>query len=151
MLRVAAATPVAATADPARNAEATIELARQAHAEGVDLVVFPELGLSSYAIDDLLLQDALLDAVTRCRRRGARREPRPRRRCCSSARPLRRNGRLYNCAVVISHGEILGVVPKTFLPNYREYYEKRWFASGAGTAGQRIDRGRHALCRSGRT
>ncbi|HET6876820.1 MAG TPA: nitrilase-related carbon-nitrogen hydrolase, partial [Jatrophihabitans sp.] len=63
LVRVAAATPLVTTADPARNAEATVDLARQADAEGVDLVVFPELGLSSYAIDDLLLQDALLDAA----------------------------------------------------------------------------------------
>lgn len=137
LVRVAAATPPVATADPASNAEQTIGLARQAHADGVDLVVFPELGLSSYAIDDLLLQDALLDAVTAAVDA-----------VCEASRsidpvllvgaPLRRNGRLYNCAIAISRGEILGVVPKTFLPNYREYYEKRWFASGAGTAGQSI-------------
>ena len=76
MVRVAAATPPVATADPARNAEATIALARQGDAEGVDLVVFPELGLSSYAIDDLLLQDALLDAAERAVVSGTRCEPR---------------------------------------------------------------------------
>ena len=52
---------------------------------------------------------------------------------------LRRNGRLYNCAVAISRGRILGVVPKSYLPNYREYYEKRWFALGAGLAGLEIE------------
>jgi NAD+ synthase (glutamine-hydrolysing) len=126
-----------ATADPARNAESTIELARQADAEGVDLVVFPEMGLSSYAIDDLFLQDALLDAAEEAvgAVRNASRDLAP---VLLVGAPLRRNGRLYNTAVVISRGEILGVVPKTFLPNYREYYEKRWFASGAGTAGQEI-------------
>ncbi len=137
MVRVAAATPPVATADPARNAEATIALARQGDAEGVDLVVFPELGLSSYAIDDLLLQDALLDAADRAvvAVRDASRDLAP---VLLVGAPLRRNGRLYNSAVVVARGEILGVVPKTFLPNYREYYEKRWFASGAGTAGQTI-------------
>ena len=137
LARVAAATPLVATADPARNAGATIDLARQADAEGVDLVVFPELGLSSYAIDDLLLQDALLDAAEDAvaQVRDASRELAP---VLLVGAPLRRNGRLYNTAVAISRGEILGVVPKTFLPNYREYYEKRWFASGAGTAGQQI-------------
>lgn len=134
LARVAAATPVVATADPKRNAAATIELARQADREGVDLVVFPELGLSSYAVDDLLIQDALLDAAERaiadvCE---ASRELAP---VLLIGAPLRRNGRLYNTAVVISRGVVLGVVPKTFLPNYREYYEKRWFASGAGTGG----------------
>jgi NAD+ synthase (glutamine-hydrolysing) len=137
MVRVAAATPVVATADPARNAQATIELARQGDAEGVDLIVFPELGLSSYAIDDLLLQDALLDAAESAvlEVRDATRDLAP---VLLVGAPLRRNGRLYNTAVAISRGEILGVVPKTFLPNYREYYEKRWFASGSGTEGQRI-------------
>src|SRR4029079_12468999 len=62
-IRTAAATPLVATADPARNAAATLELIRAADREGVDLVVFPELGLSSYAIDDLVLQDALLEPV----------------------------------------------------------------------------------------
>lgn len=137
MARVAAATPVSATADPARNAEAAIELAQRADAEGVDLVVYPELNLSSYAIDDLLLQDALLDAAEDAVAavRDASRELST---VLLVGAPLRRDGRLFNCAIAISHGEILGVVPKTFLPNYREYYEKRWFASGAGTAGLRI-------------
>ncbi|MHA3703624.1 NAD(+) synthase [Jatrophihabitans sp. YIM 134969] len=137
LLRVAAATPLVATADPARNAEATVELARRADAEGVDLVVFPELGLSSYAIDDLLLQDALLDAVEEAvvTVREASRDLAP---VLLVGAPVRRSGRLYNTAVVISRGEILGVVPKTFLPNYREYYEKRWFASGSGTAGLEV-------------
>ena len=57
--------------------------------------------------------------------------------------PLRRGGRLYNCALVIADGRLLGVVPKSYLPNYREYYEKRWFASGAGLSGLEIDVGGH--------
>ena len=133
-VRVAAATPSVVTADPAANAAATVDLARRAHDDGVDLVVFPELGLSSYAIDDLLLQDALLGAVE-----DAVETVRAASETLASVllvgAPLRRGGRLYNTAVVISRGRVLGVVPKTFLPNYREYYEKRWFASGAGTAG----------------
>ncbi|HEY7008506.1 MAG TPA: nitrilase-related carbon-nitrogen hydrolase, partial [Jatrophihabitantaceae bacterium] len=137
LVRVAAATPLVATADPARNAQGTIALARTADAEGVDLVVFPELGLSSYALDDLHLQDAVLDAVEHAIAEV----------CAASAdlapvllvgAPLRRRGRLYNCALAISRGRILGAVPKTFLPNYREYYEKRWFAPGAGVVGQEI-------------
>src|SRR3546814_15446055 len=54
---------------------------------------------------------------------------------------LERNGRRYNCAVAIAHGRVLGVVPKSFLPNYREYYEKRWFAPGAGLTGLQIEIG----------
>jgi NAD+ synthase (glutamine-hydrolysing) len=137
LARVAAATPLVVTADPARNAEATVALARRADADGVDVVVYPELGLSSYALDDLHLQDALLDAVeqavdTVCRASG---ELGP---LLLVGAPLRRRGRLYNSALAISRGRILGVVPKTFLPNYREYYEKRWFASGAGVTGEQI-------------
>ncbi|MCW2527837.1 MAG: nadE [Pseudonocardiales bacterium] len=137
LVRVAAATPLVVTADPAANAQATIELAHQAHADGVDVVVYPELALSSYAIDDLLLQDALLDAV-----QDAVAEV-----CAATSdlspvllvgAPLARRGRLFNTALVISRGRILGIVPKTFLPNYREYYEKRWFASGAGVTGVEI-------------
>ena len=131
LVRVAAATPRVTIADPAANAEAIIERARAADAEQADLLVLPELCLSAYAIDDLLTQDALLAAVETglLRILEASESLRP---VLLVGAPIRRNGRLYNCAVVIARGKILGVVPKSFLPNYREYYEKRWFASGAG-------------------
>ena len=140
MVRVAAATPRASVGDAAANAAATIALAKEAHEAAVDLVVFPELNISSYAIDDLHLQTAshvathaaLASIVT------ATAKLRP---VLLVGAALVRNGRLYNCAVVIARGAILGVVPKTFLPNYREYYEKRWFASGAGLTGLTIDIG----------
>ncbi len=133
-VRVAAATPLASVGDIAFNVDQTLELARQADARGVDLIVYPELNISSYAVDDLHLQEAFLDEVER----GLARL------CAESAElkpvlvvgaPLRRNGRLYNCGLAISRGRILGAVPKSFLPNYREYYEKRWFASGIGLEG----------------
>lgn len=137
MLRVAAATPIASVGDAAANAVATIALARRAHDQAVDLVVFPELSITSYAIDDLHLQTAqqlatveALQAVTK-----ATEDLAP---TLLVGAALPRNGRLYNCAVAIGRGRILGVVPKTFLPNYREYYEKRWFASGAGITGETI-------------
>jgi NAD+ synthase (glutamine-hydrolysing) len=99
--------------------------------------VFPELGLSAYAIDDLLLQDALLDSVeaeiARLVEASARLFP-----AFAVGAPLRIEGRLYNTAVVIAHGRILGVVPKIFLPNYREFYERRWFTSGQGVTGREI-------------
>jgi NAD+ synthase (glutamine-hydrolysing) len=100
-------------------------------------MLFPELGLSAYAIDDLFLQDALLDAVD-----AAVAELAAASRNLASTfvvgAPLRHNQRLYNCAVVISKGRIAGVVPKSFLPNYREYYEHRWFAPGTGIVGRSI-------------
>lgn len=138
MVRVAATTPRATVGDPATNATATIALVRKAAADGVDLIVFPELNLSSYAIDDLHMQaaqhnatEAAIASVVRATMKLAT--------VMLVGAAIPRNGRLYNCAVAIARGKILGVVPKTFLPNYREFYEKRWFASGAGITGMDID------------
>ena len=137
MVRVAAATPAASAGDVAANAASILDLARKGDGAGADLIVYPELCLSSYAIDDLHLQEALLDRV----------EAELEKLVAASAKlkpvllvgaALRRNGRLYNTAVVIARGRILGVVPKSYLPNYREYYEKRWFAPGVGLSGMSI-------------
>ena len=128
--RVAAATPVVHTADPAANAEEHIALIRQAGTQGVDLIVFPELSLSGYAIDDLLMQDALLAEVERqiAVLAGAADAAGV---IAVVGAPVRSGDALYNCALVLGSGSVLGVVPKTYLPNYREYYEKRWFAPAA--------------------
>ncbi|KQM94799.1 MULTISPECIES: NAD(+) synthase [Sphingomonas] len=140
LIRVAAATPRASVGDTAANAAATIALATQADAQHVDLVVFPELNLTSYALDDLHLQTAqqraTLAAIDSVVAASATLRP-----VLLVGAALVRAGRLYNCAVVIARGRVLGVVPKTFLPNYREFYEKRWFASGAGLTGLSIDLG----------
>jgi NAD+ synthase (glutamine-hydrolysing) len=136
-VRIATSTPTLRTADVAYNSKGILEEARRAHARNVDLVLYPELSLSSYAIDDLHIQTALLDAV----------EGEVARIVAASANlipvlvvgaPLRHNGRLYNCALAIAGGKLLGVVPKTYLPNYREYYEKRWFARGGMVRDQAI-------------
>jgi NAD+ synthase (glutamine-hydrolysing) len=138
MVRVGACTPLATVGDPAANAEATIALARQGDADGADLLLFPELNVTSYAIDDLHLQDTILRAT----REGLAKiveaswKLKP---VLLVGAALERNGRLYNCAVAIARGRVLGVVPKSFFPNYREYYEKRWFASGVGLHGLTID------------
>ena len=129
-VRVAAATPVAHTADPVANADEHIALIERAGAQGVDLIVFPELSLSGYAIDDLLMQGALLDEVERQIARVAGAADAAGLIAVAGA-PLRNGDALYNCAVVLGSGGVLGVVPKTYLPNYREYYEKRWFAPAA--------------------
>ncbi len=138
LVRVAAATPIATVGDPAANAEAALALARAAHDAHVDLLVYPELNLSSYAVDDLHLQDGFRHAVEAALARvvagSARLSP-----VLVLGVPLLRNGRLYNTAVIVSRGTVLGVIPKSFLPNYREYYEKRWFAPGAGLTGLTID------------
>jgi NAD+ synthase (glutamine-hydrolysing) len=135
--RVAACTPVAVSADPAANAAAILALAREASEAGAGVAVFPELCVTGYAIDDLLLQDTVLDAAEAALAAiaHASRDLAP---VLFVGAPLRLHDRLYNCAVAIHRGQILGVTPKSFLPNYREFYEKRWFASGAGTDGQTI-------------
>ena len=134
LVRVAACTPRLAVGDPGFNAAETLALAKEGHARGADLMLFPELGLSAYAIDDLLLQDALVRRVelelARLVEAAAELAP-----VLIVGAPIAHNGRLYNCAVAISRGRILGVTPKSFLPNYREYYENRWFAPGAGVVG----------------
>ena len=136
-IRVAAATPRVRTADVGGNAEAILDQAREAEVAGVDLLLFPELALSSYALDDLVLQGGLLDRVevelVRLVKRSADIAS-----VMIVGAPLRHNGRLYNCAAVISRGRLLGVVPKSFLPNYREFYEKRWFAHGRDCIGMTI-------------
>jgi len=133
-VRVAACTPRICVGDPQSNAEETLVLMHEGEVRGVDLMLFPELGISAYAIDDLFLQDALLDAVETAIARLAE-ASRPLRPVFIVGAPIRRNGRLYNCGVVIARGKILGVTPKSFLPNYREYYENRWFAPGLGLWG----------------
>lgn len=131
-VRVAAATPVVHTADPAANLLEHVALIEQAGAQGVDLIVFPELSLTGYAIDDLLMQDALLAQVETCIKPLAAAAQMAGVIAVVGA-PVRNGDALYNCALVLAGGQVQGVVPKTFLPNYREYYEKRWFASGADT------------------
>lgn len=128
-VRVGTATPRHRTADIAYNVEGILAEARNAAERDVDLVVYPELCVSSYAIDDLHLQNAILDrseaAITEIAEATADMAP-----VLVIGAPLRRNAKVYNCAIVIAGGEILGVIPKSYLPNYREFYEKRWFAHG---------------------
>lgn len=128
-VRVATATPAMRTADVEYNVAGILAEARRAHAAQVDLVVYPELCVSSYAIDDLHLQNAMLDAseAAIATIAEASRDLTP---VLVIGAPLRRNAKLYNCAIVIAHGEVLGVIPKSYLPNYREFYEKRHFAHG---------------------
>lgn len=138
MIRTGVCTPIGTTGDPATNARATIALAREGDAEGADLLLFPELNVTSYAIDDLHLQDAILDATETAIAAIAEASTALKSILVVGA-AVRRNGRIYNCGVAIARGRILGVVPKTYLPNYREFYEKRYFASGAGLSGLSID------------
>ncbi len=137
-VRVAVATPGVRVADPAFNVEQTIPLMRQAASLRAILVLFPELGLSAYSCEDLFHQRALLDAS-----RDALASV-----VTASASlpviavvgvPLQIDHLLYNCAVVLHRGRILGVIPKTYLPSYREFYELRQFTPAAAATRDAID------------
>jgi NAD+ synthase (glutamine-hydrolysing) len=135
--RVAACTTRTVLADPLANAEAILTMARDLDRQGVAVAVFPELGLSSYAISDLLQQatllDAVEDAVETLLAQSAGLMP-----LLLVGAPIRHLGALFNCALAIHRGQLLGVVPKIHLPNYREFYEPRHFVSGDGTDGGSI-------------
>ena len=128
IIRAAVCLPSLRVADPDFNLERTLVLARQASKAGVAVALFPELGISAYTNDDLFHQDALLDAskaaVARLVKASAGLAP-----VLVVGAPLRFETKLFNCAVVIYRGRVLGLAPKTYLPNYREYYEKRQFVS----------------------
>ena len=126
-VRIAACSNRTSIAIPPDNAATIIGIARTLDAEGAALAVFPELCLTGYAIDDLLLNDVVLNATLAAIEtlRAATADLLP---AIVVGAPLRNGNRLYNCAVVLHRGRVLGVVPKSYLPNYREFYEKRHFA-----------------------
>ena len=133
-VRVGVCVPQVAVAEPAKNGDQVHDLLTKGDKAGVALMVFPELGLSAYAIDDLLFQDAVFDAVVGqiARLITASKKLNP---VFVVGAPLRWRGSLYNCGVAIHRGRLLGIVPKVFLPNYREFYERRHFTSGEGMRG----------------
>src|SRR5258707_10499373 len=135
--RVAAWPHRTALADPARNAEAVLAMAAALDAQGTALAIFPELALSGYSIEDLLLQDVLLDAVEQAVATVLAQSVALGTLLVVGA-PLRHAGRLYNTALVIHRGRLLGVVPKSYLPTYREFYEGRQFGAGRGLTGLEI-------------
>ncbi len=146
-VRAAAAVPHVRVGDPAFNARRTIALARRADERGAAVVVFPELGLSGYSGEDLFHQSALLDASERALSDvvEASSQLRP---VLVVGMPVRAEGGLFNAAIVICEGRILGAVPKSYLPEYHEYYEKRQFRAARDliggeltVAGQRIPAG----------
>ena len=135
--RVAAAVPHMRIGEPGFNAERTVGLAQRASDDHAALVIFPELGLSGYSIDDLLHQTALLDGVVEAIDRIATASAGLRPIMVVGA-PLRFEHGIFNCAVVIHGGRVLGVAPKSFLPEYREYYEKRQFRAARDAVGDQV-------------
>ncbi|GGF50638.1 NAD(+) synthase [Microbacterium sorbitolivorans] len=132
--RVAACHIPVAVADPATNARAVLDAAKQLDSDAVAVAVFPELCLTGYAIDDLVMQDVVHDAVLAAIEE-IRNESEWIMPLLVVGAPLAYDGRIYNCAVAIHRGQVVGVAPKSYLPNYREFYERRWYASGEGVRG----------------
>ena len=129
-VRVACAVPAVRVGDTKKNASDICDFLKRADDQNVDLLVFPEMALTGYTCQDLFFQETLHDGV----KRGLR-EILDAAAACPAVTavvglPLRIGARMFNCAAVISGGEVRGVVPKTSIPNYSEFYEKRWFASG---------------------
>ena len=151
--RMAVATPRVRVADPDYNGAATLELMQRAARGKVALAVFPELGLSAYSCEDLFHQQALIDACEAALA-ALMRDSRHLRLAALVGLPVALGGLLYNCAALIARGRLVGVVPKTYLPNYREFYEARQFtpgdaarASEIALAGQRAPFGTDLLFR----
>ncbi len=136
--RMAVATPLVRVGDPDSNVEATFELMREATKEKAVLVVFPELGLSAYSCEDLFHQQALIDAAEGALERLMRRA-RGLPLAALVGLPVALDGLLYNCAALICQGRLVGVVPKTYLPNYREFYEARQFTPGDASRSSEIE------------
>src|SRR5258708_7647708 len=137
-IRAAVCVPSLRVAAPAFNVERTIELARLASKAGVAVALFPELGISAYSNEDLFHQDALLEASKAALGRLVK-ESESLTPILIVGAPLRFDGKLFNCAMVVYRGRVLGLAPKTYLPNYREFYEKRQFTSGRHAISREVE------------
>jgi len=153
--RVAAAIPSVKVADCRYNTDRMISLMHQAGEKGVELLCFPELSVTAYTCGDLFHQHTLLDEAKKQLERMVRESLRES-LLFIVGMPVVQGNCLFNCAVFIHHGTILGVVPKTFLPNYGEFYEKRWFSPAGDRTenqielcGQQVPFGSDLLFRSG--
>lgn len=129
--RVATCSPVVKVADAEFNTARILELAEKAAAHSASVVLFPELAVTAYSCGDLFHNETLLNAAEHAVARIAEKSASLPSVFIVGA-PVRRQNRLFNAAVVIQHGRLCGIVPKTNLPNYREFYEKRYFSSGYG-------------------
>ena len=153
IMRVAAAVPKLRLCNVAENAAAMAEQLHEAADRKASLVAFPELSLTGYTCGDLFFQKSLLQATEAGLQQML--EACPEGVTAVVGAPVQADGVLYNCAVVLTKGKLLGVVPKLFLPNYNEFYEKRWFASGfqlqaehVTLCGQQVPLGRELLFES---
>jgi NAD+ synthase (glutamine-hydrolysing) len=136
-VRAAVCIPSLRVADPDFNVERALDLARQASEANVAVALFPELGISAYSNEDLFHQDALLEATKTALSKLVKASEALTPVLIVGA-PLQFDGKLFNCAVVISRGRVVGLVPKTYLPNYREFYEKRQFTAGRSALAREV-------------
>ena len=127
-MRVAAAVPVLKVGNPDFNADKILELVKEAQAKGVQFVVFPELGISGYTVADLFFQKVFQRSVFKNLEKLARASSKLKTLFVVGF-PLALENKLFNAAAVIGRGKILGIVPKTYIPGYKEFYEERWFSS----------------------
>ena len=136
--RIATCVPVTRVADPAFNSEQILKLAGKASADQASILLFPELAVSSYSCGDLFHNGTLLAGVEQATARICR-ETAGLDAILAVGAPVRYQDRLFNAALILQRGKILGIVPKTHLPNYREFYEKRYFSSGCGIRNAFVD------------
>lgn len=127
-IRVGAIVNKLALANPLKNAEVIIKEIKKAETLGVSIVTTPELSFTGYTCGDLFLQEQLLDDSIKALEQVLN-ETKDIDIISILGMPLRHDNQLFNCAVVITKGKILGVIPKTYIPNYQEFYEARWFSS----------------------
>lgn len=151
-LRVAALVPSVRVADFSYNAEQIISLMARADGAGVEVACFPELCLTAYTCQDLFSHELLIDQAETALLRVMEFSRSLPRLITIVGLPITYGGRLYNCAAVVHQGRLCGIVPKTYLPNYNEFYEQRWFTSAADIpegsiwcCGQQIPLVRHSL------
>lgn len=133
-IKIAAVSPAVTVGNVEKNCNEIINMLEKAKNQRVQIAVFPELSLCGYTCGDLFHQKALIDAcysgiMKICEYSKAFNG------YIAVGSPIKYNGKLYNCAVMINNGKVLGIVPKTYIPNYNEYYELRWFESGKGVSG----------------
>src|SRR5690242_19898018 len=127
-VRVAAATPLVRVADCAFNVEHILALMRQAEREHVEVLVFPELAITGYTCGDLFHQPVLQRAAVEALQQIATENANLFSGLAMVGLPCVVDNLVFNCAAVLHRGRVLGIVPKSFLPNYKEFYEARWFA-----------------------
>ena len=138
LIRISSAVPPLKVADTEYNTDQILKSAQEAEKQQSNIILFPELALSGYTCGDLFFQDTLIESVNKCIQTITE--------CTKNNKsimilgaPLKLRGQLYNAAIVTHNGRIHGIVPKTFLPNYNEYYEKRWFSSSKDLTFDSVD------------